>query len=200
MSAQPLLGEALAETLMGKGPNSTDSSVLQCWLCFQLCTGQEDQSSHQSTARALCQSSVLNGCQAGPFLWHCRGGYCYSSLALISRNRRRNLVSHTPAQSQASTLQQSSLRLSRMISDKTGELKLPYVWFWIASLRFMCCKNGQVAIRSSLSLHKVWSHEQDAFLGCSWCLICAMPWTAALINLQNFYSLWPCWDCKWLAK
>lgn len=80
-----------------------------------------------------------------------------------------------------------SLRLSRMISDKTGELKLPYVWFWMASLRFLCYKNGQVAIRSSLSSHKIWrSHGQDAFLGSSWCLSCAMPQTAALINLQEF--------------
>lgn len=97
--------------------------TLQCWVCFQLCTGQEDQCSHQTTARSLCQSSVLNGYQAGPLLWHCRGECCSSSLSLISsRSRRRHLVSHVHVQSQASTLPQSSLRLSRMISDKTGEL------------------------------------------------------------------------------
>lgn len=118
--------------------------TLQCWVCFQLCTGQEDQCSHQTTARSLCQSSVLNGYQASALLWHCRGECCSSSLALISsRSRRRHLVSHVHVQSQASTLPQSSLRLSRMISDKTGELKLPYVWFWMAALRFMCCKNGK---------------------------------------------------------
>lgn len=92
-SAQPLLRDALAGRPPEEGTNDTSTSVLQCWVRIQLCTGQEDQCLHQTTVRALCQSSVrahilpvLNGCQAGPFQWpqcrvlHRRGGYYSSSL------------------------------------------------------------------------------------------------------------------------
>lgn len=59
----------------------------------------------------------------------------HPSAPISSRQRRRTLFSHVHVQSQASALQQWSFSLSRMSSDKTGELNLSYVWFWVASPR-----------------------------------------------------------------